>query len=302
LIGPRTIATKQNCRKHYNCFHTKIYQYVLITSHTPEVYQATAMNKSKAAIGLVVAGTVLVVFGTVLVFVGPIIIDDHIVKTETVALLTAGGPLPPSTNQVRVCGCHPRISTCKRPLRNLLPDILVRLSWSRSSTPQRSRIHKQNITFHPNNTVSYLEYRKYFFEPGMSAGNESDVVTVPNMLVLVAAVMMENMPFAVRLVASEFFKLFKEGAFLTKSVGELMWGYDSKLADFLKKWFPGYLPFGNLGLFSKLNTTNNGLFTVHTGNDDIQLIDKVNSWNGLTKLTNWKTPQCNMINGTAGQM
>lgn len=50
----------------------------------------------------------------------------------------------------------------------------------------RKRIQKDNITFHANNTVSYKEYRSYYFEPSMSTGNESDVVTIPNMLVLVS--------------------------------------------------------------------------------------------------------------------
>lgn len=50
----------------------------------------------------------------------------------------------------------------------------------------RKRIHKDNITFHPNYTVSYMEYRSYYFEPTMSVGNESDVITIPNMLVLVS--------------------------------------------------------------------------------------------------------------------
>lgn len=49
----------------------------------------------------------------------------------------------------------------------------------------RKRCQKENITFHPNYTVSYREYRTYYFEPSMSVGNESDLVTVPNMLVLV---------------------------------------------------------------------------------------------------------------------
>lgn len=49
----------------------------------------------------------------------------------------------------------------------------------------RKRIQKDNITFHPNFTVSYKEYRQYHFEPSMSVGNESDVVMIPNMLVLV---------------------------------------------------------------------------------------------------------------------
>lgn len=50
----------------------------------------------------------------------------------------------------------------------------------------RKHIQKDNITFHPNNTVSYREYRSYYFEPTMSVGKESDVLTIPNMLVLVS--------------------------------------------------------------------------------------------------------------------
>lgn len=137
----------------------------------------------------------------------------------------------------------------------------------------------------------------------MSVGNESDVVTIPNMLVLGAAVMLEDLPFAVRLLISSTFKLFKEGPFLTKTVGELMWGYDSDLVEFLNKYLPGMIPStGKFGLFTEFNNSNTGLFTIHTGRDDIRNAHKVDSWNGLTELNYWRTPQCNMINGTAGQL
>lgn len=111
----------------------------------------------------------------------------------------------------------------------------------------------------------------------MSVGNESDVVTIPNMLVLVrpgrrllllcvfvlspplvhslqgAAVMMENFPYALRLLISATFKTFKEGPFVTKTVGELMWGYDSDLVAFLNKYLPGMLPSsGKFGLFTEV--------------------------------------------------
>ncbi|TNN35268.1 Scavenger receptor class B member 1 [Liparis tanakae] len=79
---------------------------------------------------------------------------------------------------------------------------------------------------------------------------------------------------------------------------------------------------GKFGLFAEFNNSNTGLFTIHTGQDDIRKVHMVESWNGLTKvsvaparcvqvswltvvslqLSNWKSPQCNMINGTAGQM
>uniref|UniRef100_A0A4W5MFB0 Scavenger receptor class B member 1 n=1 Tax=Hucho hucho TaxID=62062 RepID=A0A4W5MFB0_9TELE len=252
------------------------------------------------SIGLLVVGTLTVVFGTVIVFVGPIIIDNQIVKNlvidpknEMSYTMWKDVPVPFFMNVYFFNVLNPtEVLAGEKPMVE-----------QRGPYVYRKRIQKQNITFHPNHTVSYLEYRSYFFEPSMSVGNESDVVTIPNMLVLGAAVMMEDLPFAVRLMISTTFKTFKEGPFLTKSVGELMWGYDSKLVDFLNKWLPGMLPStGKFGLFAEFNNSNTGLFTIHTGKDDIRLIHKVDSWNGLSKLTNWKTPQCNMINGTAGQM
>ncbi|KAF3848554.1 hypothetical protein F7725_015051 [Dissostichus mawsoni] len=65
---------------------------------------------------------------------------------------------------------------------------------------------------------------------------------------------MENLPYAMRLMISATFKTFKEGPFLTKTVGELMWGYNSGLVDFLNKWLPGMLPStGKFGLFAEVS-------------------------------------------------
>lgn len=44
---------------------------------------------------------------------------------------------------------------------------------------------KTNITFHDNDTVSFLEYRRFYFQPDMSNGKEEDHVVVPNILLLV---------------------------------------------------------------------------------------------------------------------
>lgn len=40
------------------------------------------INKSKVAVGFIVAGVMAVLFGTILAFVGPLIIDDQIVKVS----------------------------------------------------------------------------------------------------------------------------------------------------------------------------------------------------------------------------
>lgn len=45
--------------------------------------------------------------------------------------------------------------------------------------------HKSNITFNDNDTVSFLEYRSFQFQPDKSHGLESDYIVMPNILVLV---------------------------------------------------------------------------------------------------------------------
>ncbi|XP_038589500.1 scavenger receptor class B member 1 isoform X1 [Micropterus salmoides] len=259
-----------------------------------------AINKAKVAFGFIVAGVLTVFFGTVLAFVGPIIIDDQVVKNTVIDpdndltfTMWKDVPVPFFMSVYFFNILNPQeILAGEKPMVE-----------QRGPYVYRKHIQKDNITFHPNNTVSYKEYRQYFFEPSMSVGNESDVVTLPNMLVLGAAVMLENLPFAVRLMISATFKTFNEGPFLTKTIGELMWGYDSLLVEFLNRYLPGMLPStGKFGLFAEFNNSNTGLFTIFTGKDNIRNVHKVDSWNGLTQLSYWQTPQCNMINGTAGQM
>ncbi|XP_066507373.1 scavenger receptor class B member 1 isoform X2 [Hoplias malabaricus] len=259
-----------------------------------------AITKSKIAIGLLVVGLLTVVFGTVLVFVGPLIIDDQIVKNieinpknELSYTMWKDIPVPffMSIYFFNITNPDEILAGGKPEVKQRGPYVYSEKRW------------KDNITFHANKTVSYREYRQYFFEESMSVGDESDVVTIPNMLVLGASVMMENMPFAVRALMSLTFSSYDEGPFLTKTVGELMWGYDSKLVDFLNQYFPGMLPIsGKFGLFAEFNNSNTGLFTVFTGQGDISKVHNVDTWNGLKQVNYWSSEQCNMINGTAGQM
>ncbi|XP_073333815.1 scavenger receptor class B member 1 isoform X3 [Pagrus major] len=259
-----------------------------------------AINKAIVAVVFIVAGVLSVLCGAIFLFVGPAIMKEQIIKNTVIDpknemsyTMWKDVPVPFFMSVYFFNILNP-----KEILKGEKPMV-----EQKGPYVYRKRIQKDNITFHPNFTVSYREYRQYFFEPTMSAGSESDVVMIPNMLVLGAAVMLEKLPYPVRLLISATFKTFKEGPFLNKTVGELMWGYDSGLVDFLNKYLPGMLPAsGKFGLFSEFNNSNTGLFTINTGGDDIRNVHKVDSWNGLTELSYWRTPQCNMINGTAGQM
>ncbi|EHH21316.1 hypothetical protein EGK_04339 [Macaca mulatta] len=163
--------------------------------------------------------------------------------------------------------------------------------------------HKTNITFNNNDTVSFLEYRTFQFEPSKSHGSESDYIVMPNILVLGAAVMMENKPMTLKLIMTLAFTTLGERAFMNRTVGEIMWGYQDPLVNLINKYFPGMFPFKDkFGLFAELNNSDSGLFTVFTGVQNISRIHLVDKWNGLSKVDFWHSDQCNMINGTAGQM
>ncbi|XP_032165299.1 scavenger receptor class B member 1 isoform X1 [Mustela erminea] len=163
--------------------------------------------------------------------------------------------------------------------------------------------HKSNITFNGNDTVSFLEYRSFQFQPDKSHGLESDYIVMPNILVLAAAMMMENKPMSMKLIMTLAFSTLGERAFMNRTISEIMWGYDDPLIHLINKYLPDVFPFkGKFGLFAELNNSNSGLFTVFTGVKDFSRIHLVDKWNGLSKVSFWRSDQCNMINGTSGQM
>ncbi|XP_009995981.1 PREDICTED: scavenger receptor class B member 1 [Chaetura pelagica] len=163
--------------------------------------------------------------------------------------------------------------------------------------------YKTNITFHDNDTVSFLEYRRLFFQPHLSNGSEEEYIVVPNILMMGAAVMMENLPNFMKLVVSAALAGLKQEAFMNRTVGEIMWGYDDPLIDRINSLVPGLIPFeGKFGLFLQMNNSHSGLFTVNTGMKDISRVHMVESWNGLKKVSYWRSNECNMINGTSGEM
>lgn len=68
--------------------------------------------------------------------------------------------------------------------------------------------------------------------------------------------MMQHRSLFIRRLVSSTITGFGEDSFLTKTVGELMWGYDSKLVDFLKNYMPSQMPIkGKFGLFSEVTAS-----------------------------------------------
>lgn len=62
--------------------------------------------------------------------------------------------------------------------------------------------------------------------------------------------MVEKLPNFVKLLLSGALASLKQEAFMNRTVGEIMWGYEDPLIDAINMIVPGLLPFkGKFGLF-----------------------------------------------------
>lgn len=62
--------------------------------------------------------------------------------------------------------------------------------------------------------------------------------------------MMENLPDFVKSLMSTALTLLKQQAFMNRTVGEIMWGYEDPLINAINVIAPGLIPFkGKFGLF-----------------------------------------------------
>ncbi|XP_074828383.1 scavenger receptor class B member 1 isoform X4 [Natator depressus] len=226
---------------------------------------APAGRRVPLALGL--TGLVFALFGLVLFFVLPNVVRDQVIKNvridpNSIAFsMWKDVPVPfylsafffevMNPNEIRL-GAKPVVN-------------------QRGPYVYREYRFKTNITFHDNGTVSFLEYRRFYFQPDLSHGMEEDYIVVPNILVMGAAVMLETLPQLLKVLISGALAGMGQGAFMNRTVGEIMWGYDDPLIDVLNNFVPGLIPFkGKFGLFVDLNY--------------------------------WQSDECNMINGTSGEM
>ncbi|KAM7378442.1 hypothetical protein PAMA_013380 [Pampus argenteus] len=139
---------------------------------------------------------------------------------------------------------------------------------------------KENITFNPNETASFLLPLGAIFEPSMSVGPEEDNVTSLNLAVAGAYSIVPEQLLEIMI------KLSKSSLFQHRTVKELLWGYTDPMLK------------GTVGLFAPYNGTYDGYYTVYTGKNNISKVGIIDRWKGNRILDFWDDKYCNMINGT----
>lgn len=171
---------------------------------------------------------------------------------------------------------------------------------------------KQNITVHPNGTISYYEVRTMIFDPKTSKGRESDEITTLNIPIVGIIDLIANEYSFIKTIVEGVLIWFRDDSlFKTLTVKQLLWGYEDPLLRAIKEAVDrANVTFQNktfsfddrFGLFYGKNLSNDGLYTIYSGTTDVNKINTINNWNGLELLPYWKTRYANMINGTDGTL
>lgn len=157
---------------------------------------------------------------------------------------------------------------------------------------------KYDIIHNSNGTVTYKQNRTFHFVEELSVGPESDRFTTPNPVYwsLLSALRYENRD--INWLINLLTTFEQEYVFMNRTVKEILWGYQDPALHFAKgvdsEWF--YTDIA--GYFINKNATNDGVYTIFTGETDITKLGHIDQYNGSKYLTFWTTKWANMINGT----
>lgn len=158
----------------------------------------------------------------------------------------------------------------------------------------------EQVVFHDNGTkVTAVNTKTYVFQRNMSRGPESDLIRTVNIPVVTVMERVKDNSLEARVI-SDLMRSKGEGLFTTRTVGELLWGYQDDLLKELKVVKPELVPDDVFGLFYKTNASNDGEYVFFTGQQNYKDFARVDTWNGERSLNWWTSDECNMINGTNG--
>nr|XP_032818981.1 platelet glycoprotein 4-like [Petromyzon marinus] len=128
---------------------------------------------------------------------------------------------------------------------------------------------KDKLVYHPNDSVSYVLPQQAIFLRDMSVGPEEDLITSINMVASALPVIM-GFPG----VLNSFYKKTNTSIFHTRTVRELLWGYKDPILESVASTGID----STFGLFYPYNGSNDGVYTIFTGQGDISRVAIIHEW------------------------
>ncbi|XP_041358901.1 platelet glycoprotein 4-like [Gigantopelta aegis] len=174
--------------------------------------------------------------------------------------------------------------------------------------PYTYRLEKEKvgIKYNDNNTVTYRQITWYYFERNMSVGYDNETFTNFNIPYLSVAYLVRfEYPWVQELI-NYALAITGENLFKVVSVHDILYGYEDPLLKFVSQDIMGLFNMShfldpNFGLMYKWNGSDDGVYNVYTGSDDIFRAGFIDKWNYFKTLSFWSGKYANMINGSDGE-
>lgn len=170
----------------------------------------------------------------------------------------------------------------------------------------RQKWLKQNITWHENGTISYRTRKTFKFvaaESCASCQDTVDNVTTLNVPAISAYYQTRNANWYTTYSLSGLIWGLGYKPWVTRTVHEMLWGYDEPLFKVAQTLLAEPPPFDKFGLFLVKNSTKEedlGLYSMYTGEGDPYKLSKIQSFNGDQELDFWNSSECNLVHGSDG--
>uniref|UniRef100_A0A1A8E732 Scavenger receptor class B, member 2 n=1 Tax=Nothobranchius kadleci TaxID=1051664 RepID=A0A1A8E732_NOTKA len=159
--------------------------------------------------------------------------------------------------------------------------------------------YKDNVTMVENGTmVSAYNTKSFVFLLEKSVGDPTvDNITTVNIPAW-AAMNKAKISFFRSSMLNMWMNSLRTGLFTTRTVHELLWGYEDSLL--VKISNTNREVEKDFGLMIKKNGSNDGEFVFHTGEQNYLDYGRVKTWKGQRQLTFWSTNESNSIAGSDG--
>lgn len=170
----------------------------------------------------------------------------------------------------------------------------------------RLYLNKTGIKFNDNGTVTFREKKTWIFLRDLSVAEETQIITTLNVPLSLTLTLLQSATPAVRVVVNLALEAVTEGFFIKRSVKQLLFeGYPDILTTFAPLLNPQITSYANgrFAWFNGKNATDDGLYNIFSGADDMHTYTMIDRWQNKKELPHWLTPECNSFaDSTNGEM
>lgn len=150
--------------------------------------------------------------------------------------------------------------------------------------------------------VSFVEDHKYVFLESLSVGALNETVTTLNIPLVgvlekikakYSSAIVSRLLETIATLVEKWSDAHVSGIFMTRTIGEMLQGYEDPLLSKIARFIPGIET-----KFGLLSSQNDCYMRIYTGMDNLSLVSEIDMWKNASEVASWSSPE--RVQGTDG--